>query len=130
MSRILLVEDEPELREPLTEILERDGHLVSSVSNGLEALRAARSAAPDVIVLDLMMPVMNGWEFLHVKRSDPELAAIPVILVSAVEPPRDLGPLLCLSKPYEVRALLRAIQRIAAAVAGRPPEASLQDRTE
>lgn len=83
-EKVLLVEDDADLREALTETLRDEGYDVAAASHGLEALERLREGLlPDVILLDLMMPVMNGWEFRARQREDAGLAAIPVILLSA-----------------------------------------------
>ena len=69
--RILLVEDDRELRDALAEALEEEGHEVIAVGDGKEALREMRSQRPDVVVLDLMMPVMDGWQFRVIPVSTP-----------------------------------------------------------
>jgi signal transduction histidine kinase len=82
--RVLLVEDDAAIRDTLTELLRDEGCAVTPVSHGREALtQLRRSALPDVIVLDLMMPVMDGWEFRVEQRADPVLSRIPVIAMSA-----------------------------------------------
>ena len=80
---ILVVEDDQDTREGLAEVLAVAGYLVRTAANGKIALEQARENRPDLIVLDLAMPVMNGWQFLEVQRRDPRLAAIPVIVASA-----------------------------------------------
>jgi signal transduction histidine kinase len=83
-TRILLVEDDLTIRTALCDLLSDDGSVVTAVTNGLEALaELRRSAPPDVIVLDLMMPVMDGWEFRAEQKNDPVLAGIPVVAMSA-----------------------------------------------
>src|SRR6266404_8186598 len=83
-ARVLLVEDDPDISEVLAQLLEDEGVHVSSASNGREALTSLqRGAPPDVIVLDLMMPVMDGWEFRLEQKKDPTLASIPVVAMSA-----------------------------------------------
>jgi CheY-like chemotaxis protein len=82
--RLLVVEDDDMIREALTELLRDEGALVTPASNGREALQELRSGrAPDLILLDLMMPVMDGWEFRVDQRADPALASIPIIAMSA-----------------------------------------------
>ncbi len=82
--RVLLVEDDDELRSLLSELLELEGFNVASVCNGRQALDHLRAHDhPDLIVLDLMMPVMNGAEFRAEQLLDAELAPIPVVVVSA-----------------------------------------------
>jgi len=82
--RLLVVEDDDMIREALTELLRDEGALVTAAANGREALQALRSpGGTDLILLDLMMPVMDGWEFRVDQRADPLLAAIPLIAMSA-----------------------------------------------
>jgi signal transduction histidine kinase len=82
--RLLLVEDDASIRLALSDMLEDEGFAVTTAINGRDALDELRqSAPPDVIVLDLMMPVMDGWEFRVEQRSDPMLAGIPLLAMSA-----------------------------------------------
>jgi len=84
MSSILLVEDDRDSREALAFILEEAGHTVASAGNGREALELLdEDEPPDLILLDLMMPVMNGWEFLGERKRRPRLASIPVMVLTA-----------------------------------------------
>ena len=90
---ILLIEDEPDLRETLRELLELVGFKVETAANGREGLRKLESAGnPCLILLDLMMPVMNGWQFLEALRKDPlpGRASIPVLVVSAALDMQDI----------------------------------------
>src|SRR4051812_39456009 len=82
---ILIVEDDTELRETLGEILQEEGYHVAGVGNGREALDHLRQSDPPcLILLDLMMPVMSGWEFRDQQRQDPDLAGVPVAILSGV----------------------------------------------
>ena len=109
---ILLIEDEPDLRETLKELLELIGFEVETAANGREGLvKLETKGKPCLIMLDLMMPVMNGWQFLETLKRDPlnDRAAIPVVVVSAavdmVEIQAQYG---CrsLSKPVDLDKLL------------------------
>jgi CheY-like chemotaxis protein len=82
---ILVVDDDAGIREALTDILEDEGYSVSSAPDGLAALEILRSQQmrPRLVLLDLMMPRMNGWQFRAEQRQDPDLAAIPVVVISA-----------------------------------------------
>ena len=109
---ILIVEDEPSIRAVLTEILEDEGYSVACVSNGLQALVYLRgyTELPRLILLDLGMPVMSGWEFREQQQRDRTLRGIPVIVMSAL-PDLDrkaaaLGVAGCLDKPIDINALL------------------------
>jgi len=83
-EHILLVEDDRSIRVALQAILEDEGYAVTAADNGRQALERLRSsAAPDLIVLDLRMPVMDGWEFRAAQKDDPKLARIPVLAISA-----------------------------------------------
>jgi CheY-like chemotaxis protein len=83
-KRILLVEDDALTRDALTMVLEGAGYTVEQAANGLAALRRLRSAPrPALIVLDMVMPVMNGWEFIWRQQEEPDLAGIPVVVFTA-----------------------------------------------
>ena len=125
---VLVVEDDEDIRADLTAILRVKGFSVDEAANGKDALAQLRNGAtPCVIVLDLMMPVMNGWELRAVMLADPALAAIPVVVVSgkgriAPEEERTLAPAAVLVKPFELTELLDVVGRFCAreqAVAGR-----------
>jgi CheY-like chemotaxis protein/anti-sigma regulatory factor (Ser/Thr protein kinase) len=81
---VLLVEDDLDVREAICDLLESHGYRVASACNGQEALECLRGGwgPPDVILLDLMMPVMNGWQFRSEQQKSPEWSSIPVVLVS------------------------------------------------
>jgi CheY-like chemotaxis protein len=81
-ERILLVEDDPDVRYSVTLVLQNEGYDVATAGDGREALEVLRRAAPALILLDLMMPVMDGFEFRVRQMQDPELARIPVIIFS------------------------------------------------
>ncbi|HEX6288741.1 MAG TPA: response regulator [Herpetosiphonaceae bacterium] len=83
-SGILIVEDDLAIREALTEILEDEGYQVQGAANGQEAIQLLRERTPPcLILLDLMMPVMNGWQFRAEQKQDPVLAPVPVVVISA-----------------------------------------------
>ena len=82
---VLVVDDDADIRDSLAEVLDEDGFAVLTASNGREAFEVLHnaSAKPSVILLDMTMPVMDGWEFRKAQRKDPELASIPVAVLSA-----------------------------------------------
>lgn len=87
-NTILLIEDDDSIREITQELLESEGYNVATAANGhaaLELLHSMRDDLPCLILLDLMMPVMDGWQFMEKKRVDPQLNAIPVVAFSALE---------------------------------------------
>lgn len=81
--RVLLIEDEPHIAEAIRYLLVRDGWSVASHGEGRGALDAIRREAPDVIVLDVMLPGRSGYEILDDLRADPGLADLPVLVLSA-----------------------------------------------
>ena len=97
MSTVLVVEDSPAARDVVTKILRREGYDVVSATNGYEALDALRHSTPDVMLLDVMMPEMDGMTVLSHLRDDPEHKDLPVILLTALsddtrmQQARDLG---------------------------------------
>src|SRR5262245_113977 len=114
-NRILLVEDDAELRELFHELLVNASHRVSCVANGKEALEyLRRNPAPDLILLDLMMPVMDGWQFRIEQKRDPALAYTPVIALSADGSPKAaaVDAELYLQKPVDSNLLLESVARV------------------
>ena len=116
----MVVEDDYAIRETLRELLEEEGYRVTQASNGAEALARLRSMrAPRLILLDLMMPVMDGWEFRSAIRRDEKLASIPVIVLSADhgldQKVSGLAVQGYLSKPFELDDLLKEVERYAEA---------------
>jgi CheY-like chemotaxis protein len=116
---VLLVDDEHAIVEALGEILAWEGYAVRSAANGREALAVAGAERPDVILLDVMMPVMDGIETVRALQADATLRHIPVVLMSAAPIPRADGVPRDgeLQKPFEVKELTRAL---AAALAKGP----------
>jgi signal transduction histidine kinase len=114
-EHILLMEDDRSIRLAMQGILEDEGYAVTATENGRQALERLRaSVAPDLIVLDLRMPVMDGWEFRAAQKSDPALARIPVLAVSADGSAKAaaIDAQAYLRKPLHTDALLNAIARI------------------
>lgn len=115
---ILLVDDDEDVRESIGDALEEEGYRVTSASNGKEALRLLRDdkVRPDVILLDIMMPEMDGWAFRAEQRRDPALASIPVVVFTAHGSPKDIAQRLqavgFLRKPLRLEELLSTIGRV------------------
>ena len=82
---MLVIDDDPNVRDLVRRTVEKEGFRVRYASGGEEGLSLARRLRPDVITLDVMMPRMDGWSVLAALKSDPELAAIPVIMVTIVD---------------------------------------------
>jgi CheY-like chemotaxis protein len=118
VHRVLVVDDDPDIRDVLSMALEMDGYAVQVVEHGraaLELLLAGRWL-PDVILLDLTMPVMDGWTFRAIQRAYDALPRIPVIVVSAVlEPERHadvLAPAAIIAKPFDLENVLATVQAV------------------
>ena len=110
MYRVLVVEDDETTRDGVAAVLHASGYLVACAADGREGLRQLHEHRPDVILLDLNMPVMDGWQFRKEQKLDPSVADIPIIVVSAnSERQEDLQAAVTLAKPCEVNALLRAL---------------------
>ena len=113
-ATVLVVDDEPAARDLLTRVLTRDGLRVVTAANGEEALRLARTTAPNAITLDVLMPGMDGWSVLSALKADPVLAVIPVILLTIAEDRNRgyaLGVTEYLTKPVDRARLLAAVAR-------------------
>jgi CheY-like chemotaxis protein len=108
----MVVEDDPDIRQLFAEVLEANGYRVLQAGNGKDALDLLRAgAAPALIFLDLMMPVMSGPELLEVLALDPELARVPVVVVSAFATGTVEGVKRFVQKPVSA-ALLKEIASV------------------
>lgn len=122
--RVLVVDDDPSIRRMIVAALRRDGYDFLEAPNGREALDLMRAEHPDVVVLDLMMPVVSGWQVLEERASEQSLKEIPVIIVSANRDPEVgavLGQGVCafLPKPFDIGALSALVR---ACLVSRTPE--------
>src|SRR5439155_2722870 len=111
LGRVLLLEDEQDVAELIRYNLTKEGYDVVIAGNGADALRLARDTRPDVILLDIMVPQLNGWEVCRWLKQDAELATIPVIMVTGRVEEGDkvlgfaLGADDYVTKPFSPRAL-------------------------
>ena len=110
---VMVVEDDALIREMVSHILAGEGFRAVGASNGEEALHRLRveHVRPALILLDLMMPVMNGWQFRAEQLRDPALAGIPVVIMSASDG-GDVPAEGHVGKPFEIDALLDAVSRL------------------
>jgi CheY-like chemotaxis protein len=111
---VLIVEDDVELRDMMAELLTLEGFVATTVANGREALEYLRRGdRPDIILLDLMMPVMDGWEFRRKQQSDPALATVPVVVLSALDHRRaaEVDAVAFLKKPLDFDRLLELVRQ-------------------
>jgi CheY-like chemotaxis protein len=110
-GEVLLVDDDGALRETAAEVLLLAGFNVTTASNGAEALDALNERSAGVILLDLRMPVLDGWSFLRHRAADQSLAAIPVVIMSSepIDPALATPVDLCLGKPFDDIGLINAV---------------------
>jgi DNA-binding response OmpR family regulator len=112
MSHVLIVEDDADVREMLQTLLRSHGYTTEVATNGRDALAAAEEEPPCLILLDLMMPIMSGWEFRERQLADSSIAGVPVVCLSAVYDHRMVTERLkvpCLSKPVDFDELLACV---------------------
>jgi CheY-like chemotaxis protein len=113
---VLVVDDDTAIRSLISEVLMEEGHIVVEAINGRQALAYLRSVKPRpcVILLDLMMPDLNGWDLLQTVQGDPALGDMPIVVISAIgtfETAKVLGARECLHKPLDLDAVVALVQR-------------------
>lgn len=116
-GRVLVVEDDDSVALVLADLLEEEGFEVRRASNGRTGLDLLEAFRPHVVLLDLMMPVLDGWGFrAHQRQLPPDLAQIPVLVLSGARDARtaaaDLGAAGVVTKPFEVDALADTVRRL------------------
>lgn len=117
-KQILIAEDEPYIVESLGFVLGQAGLSVTAESDGSVVLRRVRELTPDVVILDLMLPNKNGFEILKELKNDPDLAAIPVLVLTAKGQNQDrttaeqLGADAFITKPFSNREVLKCVQKL------------------
>ena len=113
-ARILVVEDHADLRDMLSVLLESEGYVVQTATNGVEALKCLDDASPSLILLDLMMPVMTGDEFRERQLADPRYSDVPVICMTAAHDGRDRAARIradeYFQKPLDFEQLLSVVR--------------------
>ena len=118
---VLVIDDNADSRDVLRRTLEADGHVVATAPGGEEGLALARELSPSLILLDVMMPGMDGWAVLRQLKSDPALDAIPVAMVTVVDDERmafSLGASEYLTKPLDRRRLVEMANALTSGVQG------------
>jgi two-component system, OmpR family, alkaline phosphatase synthesis response regulator PhoP len=124
VKKILVVDDEEDVVDVLRLVLGKKGYQVSTAMSGMDGLTRAQSELPDLILLDIMMHQMDGWEVLKLLKLDERTSGIPVVMLSARVEPRDKirglqeGAIDYVTKPFSVREMLEKIE----AVLGAPAE--------
>jgi CheY-like chemotaxis protein len=117
VKHILVVDDDPAIREVVVDILQMADYPVKTASNGAEALEQIRADQPGAVLLDLMMPVMDGWEFMRRCHLEAFCQGVPIAIMSAAPTAAaafdELGADAYLAKPFEVEDILATVSRLA-----------------
>jgi DNA-binding response OmpR family regulator len=117
-QRVLIADDEPNIVISLEFLMEKNGYEIRTVANGDEALRVAREFRPHLLLLDIMLPLRNGFEVCQVIRESPELKPVKIIMLTAkgreteVAKGLALGADAYITKPFATRELLEAVKRL------------------
>ena len=125
MKRILLIDDTHSLREEIVDVLELEGFSVVTAENGRVGLERIQAERPDLVLCDLMMPEMDGYETLKAIRANPETLTLPVIVLTARDDEQcmtrgaELGADDYITMPFRIADLLRAVEAVAKRVAKR-----------
>ena len=113
MKTVLLVEDDLDVRDLLQDYLEARGFDVIPAGTGKQALDfllTEGTAPPDIVLLDLMMPLVNGWQVLEQMRSHPQLAHVPVVVLTAATSDKPTGATVVVRKPFQPDALVETMR--------------------
>ena len=117
LQRVLVVDDDHAVRSIVAETLRGEGYQVDEANNGAAALEQLQAVEPDVILLDIVMPVVDGYEFLERLRQERDIASIPIVLVSAThalpDAAHELGVRAVLTKPFDMGMLVAIVDRLA-----------------
>jgi CheY-like chemotaxis protein len=110
MTKVLVVDDEEPIRKLISAVLEDEGYAVVEAAHGMEALEVLPREQPQLVLMDLMMPVLDGRETIRRMRAAPELRHVPVVLMSAADPPPiDDSVAGFLAKPFHLSELLNMV---------------------
>jgi two-component system chemotaxis response regulator CheY len=119
-KHILVIDDESGVRHLLTELLVGEGYVVSEAQDGVRGLERLRDVTPDLIILDMMMPIVSGWAFVEERRRMDICGDVPIIAISAMFDLKSaaakldtLGVRAYLPKPFDVDALLALVAQLA-----------------
>jgi DNA-binding response OmpR family regulator len=116
-SYVLVVDDDPAIRGLLADALRDEGYTVDLAAHGREALDAMRARRPATVVLDLMMPVMDGFSFMEACLSEQLCENVPIVVISAVHDAlqrvMDVPVYACVAKPFDLDDLVRTVGRFA-----------------
>ena|SRR5688572_2737159 len=118
MAKILIIDDDETMTKLLKALVKMDGHTATAVNDSTKAIEVAASVEPDLITLDLMMPVLSGFELCELLHQDPRFAAIPIIIVSARDDSESklralrAGAIDYMTKPFDADVFMQKIQAL------------------
>ncbi len=118
MAKIVIAEDEPDIRDLITFTLQFAGHQVIATTNGVEAVQAVENECPDLVLMDVRMPKMSGYEACRALKNNPETASVPVVFLSAkgqeseVQEGLAAGAIAYILKPFSPDELISRVQEI------------------
>ena len=122
-SYVLIVDDDPAIRGLMADALRSEGYAVDMAAHGAEALEAMRARRPSTVLLDLMMPVMDGFSFIEACHREQLCVDVPIVVISAVQDAlnrvAELPVHACLAKPFDLDELVRLVGRYAGPSNGR-----------
>jgi len=116
-KNVLIIEDDAPIRQMMKDVLELNGYKIFLASDGSEGIKILKEILPEpcVVLLDLMMPGTNGWQFLDVQRNDPLYSTVPVIVCSAYkESAKSINPAGFVEKPIQLNSLLDVVKSFCA----------------
>ena len=114
MAHVLVVDDDHVVRRMIVLLLRSNGYGAESAKDGAEALALMRQRRPCLALLDMSMPIMDGWEFRKHQLEDPALADVPVVCITGIVHPEDVERILgvpCLRKPVDFPSLIRSVEK-------------------
>lgn len=117
MATVLIIEDEAPIRDNLRRFLQLEGYAIVEAENGQNGLDVIRAGLPDLILCDVMMPVLDGFSLLKILRADPRTAAVPFVFLTAsaekesLQQGQDLGADEYVTKPFNLMQLAALIRR-------------------
>ena len=117
-KKVLIAEDEPNIAVSLEYLMQQSGYEFQIVTNGIDALRAAWEFRPDLVLLDIMLPLKNGFEVCQSMRETPELSRVKIVMLTAKGRDTELAKGLALgadayiTKPFATRELLETVKRL------------------
>jgi DNA-binding response OmpR family regulator len=116
-SYVLVVDDDPAIRGLVADALRIEGYAVDLAAHGREALEALRARRPDTIVLDLMMPIMDGFSFIEACQREQLCTDVPIVVISAVQEAlkriKEVSVHACIAKPFDLDDLVRTVGQFA-----------------